>query len=358
MLQVRIDARRGEFRLIADFATEAGTLCLFGRSGSGKTSLADAIAGLLKPKAGRIVLDGEVLFDSQARIDLAAWRRRIGYVFQAPRLFPHLDVRKNLLYGRREGAGGGVGGGGFDRAVGLLGLEALLDRRPASLSGGEARRVAIGRALAADPRLLILDEPTAGLDGARRAELLPYLESLRREAGIPLIYISHAVEEVTRLADAVVLMADGETVICAPPGEAFDHPEAEAAAGLTAPLSVLDGTMAEHDPAGGSSTAMIGPHRFLTPRLDLPVGERVRVVVDARDVAIALSEPKDVSIQNRLPVRVADLSPRNGGVLVRLEAQGLVLKALVTPEAVARLGLKPGLAVIALVKASAAARHL
>ncbi len=349
-LQIRIRARRGDFRLEADIASEARVLGLFGRSGSGKSSLADAVAGLLRPDEGLILIDGGAVYDSAAGIDLPAWKRRIGYVFQQPRLFPHLDVLGNLLFGHRPGEGPTL-----ETVAGLLGLEPLLARRPRGLSGGEARRVAIGRALLSAPRLLILDEPLVGLDGARRAELMPHLEALAREGGPPILHITHSVEEATRLDDALVLMAGGRTLVSGPPAEVFDHPEAEAAAGLEAPLSILEGRVAGH--GAGGTRVEIGPAGFLAPRLSLQPGERARVVIDARDVALALSNPKDTSVQNRLAMRVSAIETRPTGALVRLAAEGLTLKALVTPDAVERLGLKPGLEVFALVKATAAARR-
>ena len=191
-LDVDIEARRGAFTLDAAFRSDARALALFGRSGAGKSTLADVIAGLLKPKRGRVVLDGETLYE-QGRVFVPAWKRRVGVVFQDPRLFPHLSVRDNLVFGRPKDDVSAD----LSEIAALLGLDTLLDRRPSTPSGGEARRVAIGRALVAQPRLLILDEPLAGLDGARRAELLPYLERLKREGGTPLIYVSHMVDEVT-----------------------------------------------------------------------------------------------------------------------------------------------------------------
>ncbi|HEY3814473.1 MAG TPA: molybdenum ABC transporter ATP-binding protein [Caulobacteraceae bacterium] len=345
-LDVDIDARRGGFTLDAAFQSNARALAFFGRSGAGKSTLADVVAGLLKPKRGRIVLDGETLFEQGKRF-VPAWKRRIGVVFQDPRLFPHLSVRENLRFGNAEAELGEI--------AALLGIDTLLDRRPRTLSGGEARRVAIGRALVAKPRLLILDEPLAGLDGARRAELLPYLERLKAEGGPPLIYVSHMVDEVTRLADEIVLLGHGMTLACAPVSEIFDHPEAEAAAALDAPISVVEARVAAHE--AGGTRLQLGDQGFLIPRIDTAVGAPARLIVDSRDVAIALSNPRDLSVQNRLVMRVAALKPRTEGVVVRLEAPGLVLKSLVTPAAVEQLGLEPGRTVVALVKATAAARR-
>ena len=311
------------------------------------------MAGLIRPIRGRVALNGEVLFDSERGVAVPAWRRRIGYVFQDARLFPHMSVRDNLLYGARRL---GETKPPLDHTVALLGLEALLARAPRDLSGGEARRVAVGRALLTAPRLLILDEPLAGLDGARRADLLPYLDRLGRD-GPPILYVSHSVEEIARLADEVVLVGGGRAVQAGPPDVAFDRPEAEAAAGLAAPISILDGRAAAHDPAGSVTRIDLDGTGFHAPLLAVDLGERVRVVVDARDVALALTDPPDASFQNRLAMHVAALEDRADGVLVGLEGDGITLKSLVTRQAAARLRLAPGRPVIALVKATAAARY-
>ncbi len=353
MLEVSARIVRDEFSLQVAFSSDARITCLFGRSGAGKTSVAELVAGLIRPVRGRVLLDGEVLSDSDSGLSVPVWKRRIGYVFQDARLFPHMTVRNNLLYGARRS---GDLAPPLDQTVALLGLESLLERRPEALSGGEARRVAIGRALLTRPRLLILDEPLAGLDGARRGDILPYLDRLARD-GPPILYVSHSVEEVARLADRVVLVGDGRAVGAEPPDAAFDRPEAEAAAGLSAPLSILDGRVIAHDPAGNASRVDLAGTPFRAPLLDVGPGERLRVVVDARDVALALTDPVGASFQNRLPMQVAALDVRPDGVLVRLEAGGLRLKALVTGQACDQLGLVPGQQVIALVKATAAARY-
>lgn len=353
MLEVSAHIARGDFSLEVAFSSDARITCLFGRSGAGKTTVAELVAGLIRPVRGRVALDGQVLFDSDHGVSVPAWRRRIGYVFQDARLFPHMTVRDNLLYGARRA---GDRHPELDEAAARLGLEALLERSPGALSGGETRRVAIGRALLTRPRLLILDEPLAGLDGARRGDILPWLDQLARD-GPPILYVSHSVEEVARLADRVVLVGDGQALGAEPPDAAFDRPEAETAAGLSAPLSILDGRVAAHDPAGNATRIDLAGIPFLSPLLDGAPGERIRVVVDARDVALALTDPVDASFQNRLPMRIAALENRPDGLLVRLEAGGLKLKALVTRQAGDQLGLTPGGRVIALVKATAAARY-
>ena len=211
MIEVEARHRQGDFTLDVAFRSDARVVALFGPSGSGKTTLLNIIAGLIRPEAGLVRIGERVLTDTAARRNVPPHRRRMGYVFQEGRLFPHLNVRKNLLYGRwltpaRERWGG------LDEIVALLGLAPLLNRRPGTLSGGEKQRVAIGRALLASPRVLLMDEPLASLDAARKAETLPYIERLRDELAIPILYVSHSAEEVERLADAVVRLEAGRRV--------------------------------------------------------------------------------------------------------------------------------------------------
>ena len=208
MLAVNVEKMLGNFAVRSAFVSERGATALFGPSGAGKTTVVNMIAGLLKPDRGRIALDDEVVFDDEARIDIPIWRRRIGYVFQEGRLFPHLSVRHNLDYGRWMG-GHAADPAAFSHAVELLDIGHLLDRRPGKLSGGERQRVAVGRALLMRPRLLLLDEPLASLDAARKREILPYLERLRDEAQVPMIYVSHDAAEVKRIANRVVRLEAG-----------------------------------------------------------------------------------------------------------------------------------------------------
>jgi molybdate transport system ATP-binding protein len=208
MLTVSVQKQLGEFRLQAAFAGQGGITALFGPSGAGKTTIVNMIAGLVRPDAGRIVLGDSVLFDAAANIDVPAHRRHIGYVFQEGRLFPHLSVARNLDYGRWMN-GLAFDAAAHERVVRLLDIAALIHRRPGTLSGGERQRVAIGRALLLRPLLLLLDEPLASLDAARKAEILPYLERLRDEAGVPMVYVSHQADEVRRLATAVVRIEAG-----------------------------------------------------------------------------------------------------------------------------------------------------
>jgi len=211
MLVVQLDKQLGDFAVKASFASESGATVLFGPSGAGKTSVINMIAGLLTPDHGRLELDGEVLFDEKARINVPTARRHIGYVFQEGRLFPHLSVKRNLDYGRWM-SGEAYDPTAFRHVIELLDIGHLLDRRPGKLSGGERQRVAVGRALLMRPRLLLMDEPLASLDAGRKSDILPYLERLRDEARVPLIYVSHNAAEVRRIATRVVLLEAGTVV--------------------------------------------------------------------------------------------------------------------------------------------------
>jgi molybdate transport system ATP-binding protein len=208
MIAVDIEAKLGEFPLNATFKSEAAVTALFGPSGVGKSSIINAIAGLIRPARGKIVVAGKTLYDSEVRIDLPAHKRGVRVVFQESRLFPHLNVRQNLLYG--YWMTGKKASPSLEEVTALLGIEHLLDRKPRTLSGGERQRVAIGRALLASPLALLLDEPLASLDDARKQEILPYLERLVAETRIPILYVTHAREEIARLAQAVVMLENGK----------------------------------------------------------------------------------------------------------------------------------------------------
>ena len=211
MLAVEVEKQLGTFKIAVRFQATGGATALFGPSGAGKTSVVNMIAGLLRPDRGRIALDDTVLFDATARIDVPPHRRRIGYVFQEGRLFPHLSVRQNLDYGRRMSSQS-RDAAEFDHVVSLLDIGHLLERRPRALSGGERQRVAVGRALLMHPRLLLLDEPLASLDAARKREILPYLVRLRDEAAVPIVYVSHSAAELRRIATHVVRLEAGKIV--------------------------------------------------------------------------------------------------------------------------------------------------
>jgi molybdate transport system ATP-binding protein len=355
-LEVDLAHRLGAFSLEAAFRSEGGLTALYGPSGSGKTTLVNVIAGLVRPDRARVAVDGEALVDTGRGLFVPPHRRRLGYVFQEPRLFPHLTVRQNLLYGRWFRASG-ERRTAFDQVVDVLGVGALLHRRPAGLSGGEKQRVALGRAWLASPRLLLMDEPLSSLDAARKDEILPYIERLRDESRIPIVYVSHAVAEVARLATQVVLLEDGRISAVGTVGEVLSRAEALPRSARGEASAIVEARVSAHDPVAGLTTLACRAGVLRLPRVDLPVGATVRVRVPARDVLIAVSPPEGLSARNVLPARVSEIGEAGAGdgatVDVRLDAHGDTLIARVTRQTVLALGLEPGRHVFAVIKAVA-----
>jgi molybdate transport system ATP-binding protein len=360
-LAVHIRHRLGSFLLDAQFETGGGLTALFGRSGSGKTSVVNTIAGLIRPGQGRVVIDGTVLLDTHSGIHVPRHRRRIGYVFQEGRLFPHLTVRQNLLYGRWFAPRSPLGarcGDDLERVVDLLGIGALLERRPGRLSGGEKQRVAIGRALLADPRLLLMDEPLASLDEARKAEILPYIERLRDHSKVPIVYVSHSVAEVARLATTVVLLSEGKVAAVGSTCEVMQRLDLFPLTGLAEAGAIVEATVERHDDAYGLTELVSRAGRWRLHRIDAPAGTRLRLRVRARDVMLARSAPADLSALNVLPGVVADIGPHDGSVAeVRIDCNGEALIARLTRYSVERLDLSPGTPVFALIKSVALDRR-
>ena len=343
-LEVAVAHRLGGFALDTAFNAAAGLTALFGPSGSGKTTVVNIIAGLVRPERGRVVVNGETLVDTAQAIFVLPHRRRIGYVFQEPRLFPHLTVRQNLLYGqwfrpRAERAARP------EHVIDLLGLTALLDRRPARLSGGEKQRVAIGRAWLASPRLLLMDEPLSSLDLARKEEIVPYIERLRDESRIPIVYVSHSVAEVARLATQVVMLAEGRVTAVGPVETVLTGVDSSA---------ILEARVTGHDVALGISTLRSRAGDLRLPRLELPVGAVVRVRIRAQDVLLAVTRPEGLSARNILPAVVGEVGLKSPGVAdICLDVDGATLLAQITHETVAALDIQPGRHVYAIIKAVA-----
>jgi molybdate transport system ATP-binding protein len=358
MLAVSARRRLESFTLAAAFsAPTPGVTALFGRSGSGKTTLVNIIAGLLEPDVGEVRLGDTVLTDTGSQRAVPAEERGIGYVFQDPRLFPHLTVAGNLRYGQKRAARRPQLIG-FEEVVTLLGLGALLARRPHRLSGGERQRVALGRALLSQPRLLLLDEPLASLDAARREEVLPYLVALRDRLSVPMVYVSHQFEEVLRLATWMVLLESGKVLAEGPVDEISLRPELRRIVGPELVGSVLEGLVTRVDAGGGTVDLAIGTGTLKVSLGDVPPGTRVRLQLLARDIILATQPVQGLSVRNALAGTVREIcSDDQQGVLVRVDVGGAIVLARITESARQALALQPGDAVWALVKAVSARGH-
>lgn len=336
----------------------AGLTALFGPSGAGKSTLVNLVAGLLRPDAGRIVVGETVFFDSARGIDRPVHQRELGVVFQDARLFPHLSVRGNLLYGwRRARERTRLPIATLEQVAPLLGLEGLLDRRPHTLSGGERQRVALGRALLAQPSLLLMDEPLASLDAARKAELLPYIERLRDEFDLPILYVSHSIDEVLRLATSLVLFERGEAIAAGPLAQVLEHPAALALRAAGAGGALVFGRVEPDAERPGASVLHGRGFALRLPRVDLPAGTPVRVRIPAREVSIALADPDGISISNRIEGVIERVDPAAGSegqVEARVRVgEDSVIVAEITADSARRLALAPGLRCWCLVKSVA-----
>lgn len=326
-----------------------GVTAIFGPSGSGKTSLLRSIAGLERAGSGYLAVNGELWQDDAAGIFLPVHRRPLGYVFQEASLFEHLDVARNLDFGLRRvpPAQRRVS---LEQAIALLGLQALMQRMPATLSGGERQRVAIARALATSPRLLLMDEPLASLDLARKAEILPYLERLHDELDMPVLYVSHAPDEVARLADHLVLLDAGRVTASGPTRELMTRLDLPLAHGDAA-AAVLDAVVSAVEPDWHMSHAEFPGGRISLLNPSLQVGQRVRVRIQARDVSLTLARQEGTSVQNIFPVIVTGLAADSPGqLMVGLDAGGSALLARITQKSAQALRLQPGSRVFAQVK--------
>lgn len=349
-LAVSLRHRLGTFALDAAFESSGRLTALFGPSGSGKTSIVNVIAGLMRPEHGHVVIDGRVLVDTAKRIFVPKHRRHIGYVFQDARLFPHMTVRQNLGYGRFFVARA-ERYADEAKVVELLGIGGLLDRRPDRLSGGEKQRVAIGRALIASPKLILMDEPLASLDEARKAEILPYIERLRDETRVPIVYVSHSVAEVARLATEVVLLAAGKVAACGPTAEIMQRldllPEEEIGEGG----ALLDMVVDRHDEAFGMSVLVSPAGEIRVPRIQAPPGASVRLRIRARDVMIATRKPEGLSALNVLAGRIVGMVSESGPLVdIKVDCNGRAIIARLTRQSTHALGLSLGQEVYAVVK--------
>lgn len=354
-LDLHIRHRFADFTLDVGFSAGPGITALFGRSGAGKSTVINAVAGLLRPDAGHVEVGGTRLFDAHRGVFVPPAARRLGVVFQDARLFPHMDVRTNLMFGARFRTADAAGAG-FDDVVSLLGLSDLLARAPATLSGGEKQRVALARALLSHPRMLLMDEPLASLDGPRKQEILPYLERLRDgPLGLPILYVSHAVDEVARLADTLVLLQDGRVRAQGPLYDVMADPAAVPLLGVREAGAVIDAEVMAHAPDGLSSLR-ISAGVLELPGVQAEVGARVRLRVLAQDVILSLDRPEGLSSVNVLPVVIQTIHPGDGpGAAIGLRAGQDRLLARVTARAVREMQLAPGMPCYAILKATTVA---
>ena len=337
------------FALDVAFEAGPGVTALFGRSGAGKTTVVNAVAGLLRADQAQITLGGTT-FDSKST-HLPPHQRRIGYVFQDARLFPHLSVAGNLDYARRFGARGRD----RDQIIGLLGLGDLLHRAPATLSGGQKQRVALGRALLSDPHLLLMDEPLAALDAPRKAEILPYLERLKADSAVPILYVSHALEEVARLADEIVVLEGGRVRAHGPVFDVLADPALVPLFGVREAGALMRATVVEQA-EDGLTRLSTSAGEVLLMGVHAAPGDTIRLRVLARDVMLSRSRPEGLSALNVLPVRIERIYKGDGpGVALRLRAGDEHLLARITARALAHLALQEGAACCAIIKASSVA---
>lgn len=332
-----------------------GVTALFGPSGSGKTSCLRVIAGLTRTDPAfkaTLRVNGEVWQDDQRRLFVPPYQRAMGYVFQDAKLFPHLNVAQNIGFGKARIAALDQRVS-LDQAVALLGIGPLMQRMPQTLSGGERQRVAIARALATSPRVLLMDEPLAALDARRKAELLPYLEKLHTELDIPVLYVSHAIDEVARLADHLVLLEAGRVLASGPTADLLVQLDLPLAHGDTAG-AVITATVHSHHPDDFLTEVQFEGGRLLVPQQGAGLGQRLRLRVQARDVSLTLSRQSGSSILNILPATVTALSPDSPGhAMVSLDLGGTPVLARITQRSAKALGLTPGLAVFAQIKGAA-----
>lgn len=349
-INIDITQRLGAFSLDVRFESHGRLVALFGPSGSGKTSLVNLLSGLARPDSGRIEIDGRVLTDVEKGIFVAAHKRRIGYVFQDARLFPHLSVAQNLRYGRFF-TPSSERYADFDAMVDLLGIRHLLQRQPGLLSGGEKQRVAIGRALIASPRLILMDEPLAALDDARKTEIMPYIERLRDETKIPIVYVSHSVPEVARLATDIVALSAGKVIAQGSASSVLTRLD-PAAGEYDEASALIELEMVATDDGHGLSLLRSSAGEWRLPKIDAPAGTRLRARIRARDVMLATERPHGISALNIIATQISAITDNDGPqVLIRLDHGGEELVARITRRSLEALSLAPGQKLFAIIKA-------
>jgi molybdate transport system ATP-binding protein len=346
MIRVEAELARGSFRLEVRLETEERQLGIFGPSGSGKTSLLHVLSGLVTPERGRIEIDGETLFDSDRGIELPPEKRRVGYVFQEGRLFPHLDVRTNIAYGRPGTATVDAG-----TIAETLDIAHLLDRRPGTLSGGERQRVAVARALATEPRVLLMDEPLASLDAGLRLKILPYLKRIGRELSVPIVYVSHAISEILYLARKAAFLSGGRIERFGDPYDLLWREDVFRVAEPSGLDNYMEGTVVAEDPESGTARVRAGDVELKVLARGYRPGEPVEIQIRSQDLILAREARGRTTVRNALTGTILESHGTGAGVLVYVDV-GERLVAEVTAEALRELDLRPGVVVQVLVKAA------
>jgi molybdate transport system ATP-binding protein len=359
-IDIEVLANRGAFRLDATAHFSArGITVVLGPSGSGKTTLLRVLAGLEKQVSGSIRIGDEQWLDSKRGIRVATHERSIGYIFQEARLFPHLSVKGNLDFAQRRGKRRARQ---LDRAqiISILGIKQLLDRRCTALSGGEIQRVAIARSLLTNPQLLLMDEPLSALDLVRRAEALAYIERIPDVFGIPIVYVTHAIEEASRVANQLAIMNNGRIIATGPAQEIVARLDLAPYLGRFEAGAILEGTVTNEDPEFAISTVDLDGTPLQVPSLGLPKSCKVRLRIRARDVAIAVKRPEGISIRNVIAAQIEEIVEEEDSAFaeLRLKAMCQILRARITRRSVKELDLKPGKDVFALIKSIAVDRQL
>ena len=358
MISVDISHQQGAFTLATKFETDAqGVIAVFGRSGAGKTSIVNVLAGLIKPDKGHVEVNGKVLLDTKNGINVPPEKRRLAYVFQESRLFPFHSVHRNLTYGmkRTPEAERRVD---FDDVVQLLGLQNLLERKPRSLSGGERQRVSLGRALLTSPNLLLMDEPLASLDTTRKQDILSFIERLRDHFHIPIVYVSHDVDEIIRLADTLILLDEGRVAAMGSVEELTSRLDFRPLTGRYEAGSVIAAEVAAHDDQFELSELAFAGGIFRLPRIDNPIGAKVRVRIRARDVSLALSRPENVSELNFFKGQIMEIDHTQNSPQIDVRVDiGVPLWVRITRKAVHDLDLHKGSEVYTLVKSTSIDRQ-
>jgi molybdate transport system ATP-binding protein len=361
MISVHINHGLGNFTLSIQFETVTrGITAIFGRSGAGKTSIVNVLAGLMQPDSGHIEIDGNVLLDTEKRINIPPEKRRLGYVFQESRLFPHYSVQRNLTYGMRR-TPATERRVDFDDVIGVLGIGSLLDRKPRSLSGGERQRVALGRALLTSPKLLLMDEPLASLDLPRKQEILPFIERLRDHFDIPIVYVSHDMDEIIRLADTLILIDQGQVAATGSVEDLTSRLDLRPLTGRYEAGSVIAATVTGHDTEFGLTDLTFAGGTFRLPRINNQIGDQVRVRIRARDVSLSLSRPDGVSELNVFKGRIMEIDhPPSDDAPPQIDIRvdiGVPLWVRLTRRAVRDLNLREGSEVYTLVKSTSIDRQ-